>query len=539
MRGKNRVARSSKWRLGAVAAILCLPIGSAMAAGDRVTIVMDPPSVETNRFWQTIGDFGLDPSLQRLVGNDPLTGVYNNDGLAERWEASEDFKTWTFYLEPEAEWHFDWGPVTAADVLHSYELHTAPDVTLTGIEQLEADRVEVIDDHTIAFHFERARTDFAFPLAGRGSMYVYSKAQYDAEGLDGYDRRPAGSGPYQYVERRVGEGVLFERAPDHWSGVRPDFPELHIRFATEPATMLAMLVAGEVDMATLPREMTPQALEAGMEIIESQNAAMQTVMIMYGLYQTSGDPAHRPDLPWANVKVREAMNRAIDRETLIDVLYDGRADILPRYNMHAPHEGFEPALVERFEEMYGFDPDRARELLEEAGYPDAFPDPIIPIVSTTLAGNPEFPTMAELLQVFFEDIGLQTELREMDYASLGALGRGRQAYVVSPVRNAPIRPSELGLRNTFTPQGSYFHGYEDDTIVAMIDEISQTIEPEERDRLIRAAFTYVFEQYTDLPMASVNAEVTVNPDVVGGWVYPGVTSFGLSHWHLIERAADG
>ena len=74
-----------------------------------------------------------------------------------------------------------------------------------------------------------------------------------------------------------------------------------------------------------------------------------------------------------------------------------------------------------------FGPERARELLEEAGYPDAFPDPVIPIVATTLAGTPEFPTMAELLQVFFEDIGLQTELREMDYASLGAMGRAREA----------------------------------------------------------------------------------------------------------------
>lgn len=106
--------------------------------------------------------------------------------------------------------------------------------------------------------------------------------------------------------------MLFERAPDHWTGVRPDFRELHIRFATEPATMLAMLAAGEVDLATLPRELNPQALEVGMEIIESQNAAMQTVMIMHRLYQSSGDPAHRPELPWANVKVREAMNRAID-----------------------------------------------------------------------------------------------------------------------------------------------------------------------------------------------------------------------------------
>lgn len=92
-----------------------------------MTIVIDPPAVETNRFWDTIGDLGPDPSHHRLVGNDPETGVYSNDGLlAESWEASDDFRTWTFRLKPDAEWHFDWGSVTAADVLHSYELHNAP-----------------------------------------------------------------------------------------------------------------------------------------------------------------------------------------------------------------------------------------------------------------------------------------------------------------------------------------------------------------------------------------------------------------------------
>jgi peptide/nickel transport system substrate-binding protein len=524
--------------LGALvlAGALLVPLALAEAAGDRVTIVMDPPSTETNRFWHTIGDFGLDPSLQRLVGNDPYTGAYDNSALALSWEASEDFRTWTFRLKPEAEFHFGWGSVTAADVLHSYELHTGEDTTLTGVAQLRADRVEVVDDHTIAFHFERPRTDYAFSHAGRGSMYVYSKAQHDAEGVEGYDRRPAGTNRYQFVERRIGEGVLFERVEDHWTGDRPDFRELEIRFSNEPATMLAMLISGEVDMATLPRELNRDAVDAGMAIITSQNPAMQTVMILNGLYQTTGDPAHRPELPWANVKVREAMNRAIDRETMIEVLYDGRAEILVRYNMLDAHEGYVPELVERFPAEYGYDPERARELLAEAGYPDAFPDPTIPIVATTLAGNPEFPQMAELLQVWFEEIGLQTEMREMDYASLGALGRGRQAYVISPVRNAPIRPSEIGLRNTFTPVGSFFHGYEDDTIVGMVEEIGNTVDPEERERLIREAFIYVFEQYTDLPMAAVGAEVTVNPNVVAGWIYPGVTSFGQSHWHLIEAA---
>jgi peptide/nickel transport system substrate-binding protein len=233
---------------------------------------------------------------------------------------------------------------------------------------------------------------------------------------------------------------------------------------------------------------------------------------------------------------REAMNRAFDREEAIDVLYAGRAERLVRYGMHRPHEGYVPELEDRFEAMYGYAPERAKELLAEAGYPDAFPDPVIPIIATVLSGNPEFGTMAELMQVYFEEIGLQTEIREMDWASLGALGRGRQAYVISPIRNAPIRPTEIYFFNAHHPDGSPYHGFSDDTILAAYEELAATFDPAARDAIAQDAFTYLFEQYSDIPLASIHAEVVVEPNVVAGWDFPGVTSAGVSHWQLIRPA---
>jgi peptide/nickel transport system substrate-binding protein len=155
-----------------------------------------------------------------------------------------------------------------------------------------------------------------------------------------------------------------------------------------------------------------------------------------------------------------------------------------------------------------------------------------------LPGNPEFGTMAELLQVYLEEIGLQTEIREMDWASLGALGRGRQSYVINPIRNAPIRPTEVHLINSYTPGGSPYHGYEDDTIQGLIDQLRGTIDPEERERVAAEAFTYLYEQYSDMPIAALRAEMTVNPEVVGEWQFPGVTTAGMSHWHLVEPAGN-
>jgi peptide/nickel transport system substrate-binding protein len=204
--------------------------------------------------------------------------------------------------------------------------------------------------------------------------------------------------------------------------------------------------------------------------------------------------------------------------------------------MHEPHEGFVPELVERFDEMYGYDPERAKELLAEAGYPDAFADPVIPIISTVAPGSPEYPTLAELVQVFFEEVGFRTVIREMDWASLGAAGRGRTAYHINPVQNSPIRPSMVALTNTFLPTGSPFHGYEDDRIIELTRQAQNTLDLDDREALIREAFTYVYEQYADMPLVSLYGEMVVNPEVIAGWTYPGVTSNGYGHWHMIEAA---
>ena len=509
-------------------------VGSAGAV-DRLVIATNPPVVETNILWLAgIGE--PMPWMQSLVGNDPVTGLFDDSQLARSWEHNADFTEWTFYLHENAEFHFGWGPVTAHDVVHSYQLHTGPDATYGGLPLIRAKEVLALDDHTVVFRFESPSTNYPFFHAGRVEMLIYSKAQYEAEGIGGYHKKPAGSGPFQYVGRDTAERVVFERVENHWQGIVSDFEEIEFRFAAEPATKLAMLIAGEAHIADLPRENHGEALGAGMKIVSSQRPAMQTGAIFNGLYMRTDDPARRPDLPWADIRVREAMNRAIDRQQVIDVLYDGRADLIPRWGMDPRHEGYVPELADRLEEMYGYDPERAKELLAEAGYPDAFPDPTIPIVASVLAGNPEFGNMAELLQVFFDEIGMQTEIREMDWATLGAMGRARNAYLIGPIRNAPIRPSETALAVFFTSGGAPYGGFEDDTIQALVDELQRTIDPAERNRLAAEAFTYLFEQYADMPMVSVLADQVVNPAVVADWTFPGVTTNSVSHWHLIKKA---
>jgi peptide/nickel transport system substrate-binding protein len=519
---------------GAVALAGALPLKEAEASVERLVITHDPPAGESNLFWASSADNTLYLALSPLVGNDAETGEYSNVGVAESWEHNDDYTEWTFHLYQGVPFHYDWGELTAHDVALSYELNTGPDSQHSGIAQLRGAETEVIDDHTIKFKFQEPRQGFLFTLAMRGSLLVYSKAQYDAEGLDGLARRPAGNERYRLVERTVGEGVLFERVDGHWSGQDALFPEIQFRWAAEPSTKLAMLLAGEAHISDLPPELRQDAVDGGMRILASLNPSNQVTAMFNGLYMRTGDPDFNPDIPWVDIRVREAMNRAIDRDTILEILYDGRAEKLIRYGMHEPHEGWSQEAADSFDENYGYDPERAKELLAEAGYPDAFAQPVIPIVLTVLGGNPEFGTLAELLQVYFEEIGLQTEMREMDWESMRALGRGRTAYVINPIRNAPIRPSEVHLTNSYLTGGSPFDGFEDDWSTEKIMQLTRTFDPDERDELAREIFTYLYEQYSDMPISAIRAEVVVNPEIVADWPFPGVTTTGLSHWHLIE-----
>lgn len=515
----------------AITSVICI----GTAAAQNVVVAIDPGSAESNLYWETIGGL-IPPNMQSLVGNDPVTGVYDTSALAESWEHNDDFTRWTFRIKPDAVFSGDWGPVTAADVVHSAALHVGDDSRLSGIQSLRAATVTAEDDRTVHFDLPAPDPDFLFLHGGRAVLVIYSKAQYDAEGLDGYVRNPAGSGPFTFVSRDLGNTLNYAVNKNHWSGMSADYDTLELRFVGEAATRLAMLLAGEADIASLPRELQPEAEGQGHQTISSAQASVQTALVMSGLFMDPEGAGAQMNLPWQDIRIREAMNRALDREAMIDILYEGRAEPLVVFSMDPRFDGYVPELAGRFEAEYGFDPERARELLAEADYPAAFPNPVIPIAATALGGNPEFGLMAELVQAMFADIGLQTEIREMDWPTLQNARLGFAADFVHPMRNAPVRPNGIGVLASYTEQLSPAYSIGSSELNAMGDALIQTNSLDERATLIRDMFTYIFDNHVHMPIATISAEIVVNPERVAGWTFPGSSSSGFSHFELIDTA---
>ena len=144
--------------------------------------------------------------------------------------------------------------------------------------------------------------------------------------------------------------------------------------------------------------------------------------------------------------------------------------------------------------------------------------------------------MAELVQAMFADAGLQTEIREMDWPTLQNARLGFTADFAHPMRNAPVRPNGIGVLASYTEQLSPAYSIGSSELDGMGDRLIETKDLEERAALIRDMFTYVFDNYAHMPIASISAEVVANPQRVAGWTFPGSSSSGFSHFELIETA---
>ena len=201
---------------------------------------------ESNRFWiiGRPGHLQFDPFLETLLDVDPETGAYI-PRLAEKWEATPDLKEWTFFLRKGVQFHFGYGEFTARDVVHSHSLMLRPEAiaTLTGFWR-SVEEIKVINDYQVVFRMKQPAATMLYAASRCGELRIVSKAQWDKEGLEGFEKRPAGTGSYRYVTRQLGQSITFERVENHWRGERPDFPELEIRWVPEDATRLATLLNG-------------------------------------------------------------------------------------------------------------------------------------------------------------------------------------------------------------------------------------------------------------------------------------------------------
>jgi len=517
-------------------AVGTLPMsGSAQEAKTQKLVFASAGFDESNRFWVVARPDHLqyDPFLETLLEVDPKSGEYT-PRLAEKWSPSPDFKEWTFHLRKGVQFHFGYGPFTAKDVIHSHSMMTRPEATATlaGFWR-QVEKIEAVNDHQVVFRFKRPTTVMPYAASRAGDLRIISKAQWDKEGLEGYEKRPAGTGSYRYVGRQPGLSVSYERVDNHWAGEKPAFKELVFRLAREESTRLALVLSGEAHIADLPRELQKDALKRGMKIYSSSFPVDWMTVYLGGQYYLPGDPAFKPDVAWTKKGVRQALNMAINRKELLNTVFAGKGSLTYVTGWSDKSEGYNPEWASRFDQMYGFNPAKAKALLKEAGYgPGQLK---FKILAFTEPGESEGPQVAESLGIYYKDIGVETEIQVLDWAKVREMFRKKAIGCCLWPNIISWRPSEEWIRTSYYSKSPNHH-YENEFVDKHYDTLTKTVNPAERQKIARTIGDHLFEEFADIPLFWFANEVVANPKVVGEWVYPGLAAGRSTHFHLVKPA---
>jgi ABC-type transport system substrate-binding protein len=521
----------------------------------RLRIAVAPIGWDTNFTWLNPRSGNLDkrPALEFLVGIDRRTGAYIPE-LAEKWEMAPDGKSWTITLRKSVQFHDNWGEFTAKDVRHAIFLITQPEAvqtdtgqwrTLIGIEKADtidvvaqkvAQMVQIVNDYQVIIHTTIAAPDLVDNLSANTDLVMESKARWDAGGKELYGKKVVGTGPFEFVERKVGVHVLYKRVENHWRQT-PEYQELEFRWVPEGVTRLATLLTGEVHIADVERALQKDALAKSMKIVSSTLSANQVVWYFGGLYFASPDKLD-PKVPFVDKRVRQAMNMAINRHAIADKLLLGRAQPARVATYHPELDSklwpgiWNADWDRRFEELYGYDPTKAKALLDQAGYPNGFE---FPVYLFPLPGLPEQVDIGQAMALDWQAVGLKPKLVEIDFPRVRELYRTKAIPgAVWGLRGRALAPDSIRIINK--SQDGVIYAYEHPFIDDRLKELGRVLDPGERARLLREIGDHKFNEFAEMALFWLFAEVAVNPRVIAEYVFPGSIPGFYTHLEYIKLA---
>ena len=482
-------------------------------------------SINNTTFWESLW------KNQKSTG---LTGV-----LAESWEISDDATTWTINLHQGIPFHHGYGEMTANDFVFSME-NSVEEGTTRSPRLLkrhffpEGGGMTVLDDYTLEINTVTPAWSMPWDVATGMTAYmgtgVISQKYYEEQGEEkaGFTQA-VGTGPWRSIEHATGGTWTFEAVEDHWRKT-PNFAELHYAEISEESTRLANFLAGKLDIATFNLESISQLEEKCSDCkFKTFTTGAQLFINIHGnLYIDREDlPTPRdPSLPWVSAsadmnspewvnarKVRKAMAIAIDRQLLVDTLLQGKGAPAHVYGW----AGFEDDLGYLADLKHEYDPEMARQLLDEAGYPDGFELPM----ALTNRPYPGTIETAAAVATMWEDIGIRTsQIRQPMSAFRPNFVERSWKGVNSHGNNISSEPL-LARTQTYSKTGVVNYGVEHPLGEDFTTRIEETFEQEERLELVRQFTKFLFDEVFTIPTVSVYHIWPLGPAVDDWeWTFP-------------------
>jgi peptide/nickel transport system substrate-binding protein len=439
--GRSDTAGRGRRRAVLAAIILALLVVLAAASASYVGASSSPsPAVDTVtlRLGWSESPLNLNPFIGYsnsyevwLLNYDTLVAVgadglpSKETGLAEDWEMSPDEKEWTFKIRPGVKWQ-DGEPLTARDVAFTFNTIIDNEMSL-AVYLKDVEKAVAVDDTTLKVYCSAPKANMLLT-----QVYIYIVPEHlwkklSAKEMENTYRNPlpiVGSGPFQTVEFKKDEYVKLVRNPTYW-GKQPTVDEVIFQYYTNTDTMVTDLKSGAIDGAQVipPEQFLRLEDEPGIEGVAYPLYNWEYIDVnCYESPDSLGNPVLR------DPAFRVAMAWAIDREKCAELGWSGLADV--GYGIF-PKAGWpetaDPYYEPSPEDVIGFDPEKAKQLLDEAGYRDDDGDGVredqdgkpIKLRLWSREISPPSQAQGKLIAGWLRDIGLEIELTVVDEGYMG------------------------------------------------------------------------------------------------------------------------
>lgn len=453
----------------------------------------------------------LDPHYLNIAPNvafsshifDALVNVDANGklvpGLATSWRAV-DATTWEFKLRREVKFH-DGSPFTAEDVIFSLDrpakLTSSPGPFTAYTKQIVAKKI--VDPYTVRLMTAAPYGPLTLDMS---TVFIVSKKAAEKATTDDFNNGKAliGTGPYKFLSFKRGDRIEVTRNEQYWGG-KTDWDKVTFRIITNSAPRLAALLSGDVDAIEGVPTADLSRLKSNAKFSFAQKISWRT--IFWELDQSpaasryvtdkAGQPL--PNNPLHDVRVRQAMSKAINRQALVERTMEGLA--VPASNIVSPGVfGYNEAL-----KVEAYDPEGAKKLLAQAGYPNGF--------ALTIHGpNDRYINDEQVVQTvaqFWNRIGIQTKVATLPLSVYFARARAGEFSV--PLLGWGTLAGDFGLRtlvgtpNAETGWGSWNWGkYSNPAVDKLIASSLSSVDQSKREAFAKQAAAVALQDYAVLPL---------------------------------------
>ena len=366
-----------------------------------------------------MAEMGMDPTLDNSSNVKPffdelhLYGIMQGSdgaligGAAVKWEVSPDQLSWVFTVREGVQFH-NGDTMTPEDFSWSWNRHVLSPEAETSTAATWGPRVDTIKAEGDTVVVRTKEPEPLMPLwwpsyEGTQAGAILSQAEFGVTGAEGVRNNPVGAGSFKFVERSRGEYVRMEAFEDHYCCV-PGFMQLTVLEIPEIATRMALLKTGGADLIEAVPAVKPDLVNAGFRTYSGRGATSSSIWFPY---------QNIPQSPFHDKRVRQAINIAINRDAIVERLYSGEGGTTASFFSGPGSFGFNADLP-----GYPYDPDRAKKLMQDAGYGEGFEIRIVTYLYD--ADFPDMPTLSQAVLGDLKDLGIEGQVEVKEWGAVKA-----------------------------------------------------------------------------------------------------------------------